>query len=332
MMENRTPDNLFQTLGPNGSGVADIATTAPTQFGTVTMTPVAMAAPFDMAHTHEAWLTDWHNGAMDRFDNAGCSETCPQYPAETYVQAGDVTPYTHLAQAYTFGDRFFQSASVESEPAHQYLFSGTAQDAVGSVLAEDDNATYTQSAGCGESAASGYMVNINTGAYSRIVPCFEHPTLTDELEASGITWKYYSGQSGAGGFSGGSYNGIWTAPNQINHICGPVSPTSHACTGTDFTSHVSLTSTLTTTQILLDISAGTLANVSWVLPPDVHSDHGQSTDDGGPSYVLAITNAVGGSPYWNNTVVFIIWDDWGGLYDHVPPNVAAGVPNANYPT
>src|SRR5215469_18770767 len=92
MMENRTPDNLFQTLGPNGSGVADIATTAPTQFGTVTMTPVAMAAPFDMAHTHEAWLTDWHQGAMDRFDNAGCSGTCPQYPAETYVQAGDVTP------------------------------------------------------------------------------------------------------------------------------------------------------------------------------------------------------------------------------------------------
>ena len=23
--------------------------------------------------------------------------------------------------------------------------------------------------------------------------------------------------------------------------------------------------------------------------------------------------------YWNNTAIFITWDDWGGWYDHVPP-------------
>jgi hypothetical protein len=28
------------------------------------------------------------------------------------------------------------------------------------------------------------------------------------------------------------------------------------------------------------------------------------------------------SPYWQNTAIFIAWDDWGGFYDHVvPPNV-----------
>jgi phospholipase C len=25
------------------------------------------------------------------------------------------------------------------------------------------------------------------------------------------------------------------------------------------------------------------------------------------------------SPYWNSTVIFLSWDDWGGFYDHVPP-------------
>lgn len=31
-------------------------------------------------------------------------------------------------------------------------------------------------------------------------------------------------------------------------------------------------------------------------------------------------NAIGNnSQYWNNTAIFITWDDWGGWYDHVPP-------------
>ncbi|HKE37824.1 MAG TPA: alkaline phosphatase family protein, partial [Candidatus Baltobacteraceae bacterium] len=24
---------------------------------------------------------------------------------------------------------------------------------------------------------------------------------------------------------------------------------------------------------------------------------------------------------WNETVIFVLWDDWGGFYDHVPPYV-----------
>jgi phospholipase C len=24
-------------------------------------------------------------------------------------------------------------------------------------------------------------------------------------------------------------------------------------------------------------------------------------------------------PAWNSTAVFIVWDEWGGFYDHVPP-------------
>jgi phospholipase C len=33
--------------------------------------------------------------------------------------------------------------------------------------------------------------------------------------------------------------------------------------------------------------------------------------------------AIGASPLWASTAVFVTWDDWGGWYDHVdPPNVA----------
>src|SRR5262249_49498937 len=30
-------------------------------------------------------------------------------------------------------------------------------------------------------------------------------------------------------------------------------------------------------------------------------------------------NTIGKSKFWNSTAIFIQWDDWGGLYDHVPP-------------
>ena len=39
----------------------------------------------------------------------------------------------------------------------------------------------------------------------------------------------------------------------------------------------------------------------------------------GPSWVASVVNAVGESKFWKTTAIFVQWDDWGGLYDHVPP-------------
>ncbi len=32
-----------------------------------------------------------------------------------------------------------------------------------------------------------------------------------------------------------------------------------------------------------------------------------------------VVNAIGQSPAWKNTAVIVVWDDWGGWYDHVAP-------------
>jgi phospholipase C len=38
--------------------------------------------------------------------------------------------------------------------------------------------------------------------------------------------------------------------------------------------------------------------------------------------VTNLINAVMNSAYWDSTVIFLTWDDWGGFYDHVrPPHV-----------
>ena len=72
--------------------------------------------------------------------------------------------------------------------------------------------------------------------------------------------------------------------------------------------------------ILTDIANSQLPQVSWVMPSSENSDHaGNNVATGGPSWVAAIVNAIGNSQYWQDTAIFVTWDDWGGWYDHVPP-------------
>jgi len=73
------------------------------------------------------------------------------------------------------------------------------------------------------------------------------------------------------------------------------------------------------TQVLTDIANGNLAQVTWIVPDWAHSDHPGNNSSEGPDWVASIVNAIGASPFWNSTAILINWDDWGGWYDHVPP-------------
>jgi phospholipase C len=143
-----------------------------------------------------------------------------------------------------------------------------------------------------------------------IFPCLEHQTLTDLLEANGLTWRYYTSSP----YAGGTGYGLWVGPEAIQHICTPLTA-SGACGGADWTNNVILNEK----QILTDIPNNQLPAVSWVIPSGQASDHAGTANLTGPSWVASVVNAIGNSPYWANTAIFITWDDWGGWYDHVPP-------------
>jgi hypothetical protein len=52
------------------------------------------------------------------------------------------------------------------------------------------------------------------------------------------------------------------------------------------------------------------------------SEHPAALVSTGQAYVTTLINAIGRSPCWNSTAIFLSWDDWGGFYDHVvPPNI-----------
>lgn len=138
-------------------------------------------------------------------------------------------------------------------------------------------------------------------------PCFEHPTLTDLLDSSSISWRYYAPTPGS----------IWTAPDAIQHMCQPQTQNGQlVCTGSAWSNVV-----IPQGQVLADIANNQLAQVTWVIPTTQDSDHSGVNDGTGPSWVASIVNGIGNSAYWSDTAILITWDDWGGWYDHVAPRV-----------
>ena len=328
--ENRTPDNLFQdpVLISRGADIQPPSHGWNKEGTLITPTAASLAAVFDPDHSHLSHLDMYDGGKMDGADKivvycpAKQPKCAPPNPTFTYVDnsTGEVAPYYQLAETYTFGDRMFQTNQGPSFPAHQFIISGTSAPVPPAstmskffVAENPGRAVLDVDTGCtAPPAESVFLIDstnpdTSTNETEKIYPCFDHPTLTDLLNANKISWKYYAPLPGS----------IWTAPNAIQHMCAPNAPPPNGtvCTGSDWTNNV----VLNYTQVLTDIAAGQLASVSWVIPSGGPSDHAGITDGSGPSWVASVVNAVGNSPYWANTAIIIAWDDWGGFYDHVPP-------------
>ncbi len=304
VQENRTPDNLFQGL-PG----ADIATSGLNSLGQrVDLRPIELQARIDVDHTHGAFETEYDGGKMDGFDRVhdACRGKCPpaNVLAYSFVRHADVAPYLVMARRFTFGDRMFQSNEGPSFPAHQYLISGTSTTDPASSYRASENPNggirgSEQKGGCDSPAGTLVRLIDEFGLENvRTYPCFDRPTLADLLEADGHSWRYYQQDPEAG---------YWNAFDAIKHIW----------QRPDYNAHVIFPSS----QVLTDIAAGTLADVTWVTPSDVSSDHPAWNDGSGPSWVASVINAIGNSQYWGDTAIFIVWDDWGGWYDHVKPPV-----------
>jgi phospholipase C len=343
VQENRTPDNLFQGLcsAPYGSASSCSATPSASQYdiqkanwldkssstGLTQPGTIALANKYDLSHAHPAFTgmcdRDSVSGAckMDGAASIPCTGTCLPKPQFRYVMnaLGILNPYLDLATQYGWANYMFQTNQGPSFPAHQFLFGGTsapsaADDAAG-IFASENMSGVSSVAGCAAPVGTTVeLINPSGGENSKIYPCFEHQTMADVLPPA-ITWRYYAPSAGS----------IWTAPNAIDHICKSTGP-GGKCAGSDWTANVDLAPA----NVLRDIAACNLRSVSWVIPTGQNSDHANVNDGGGPSWVGSIVNAIGGSSacdsntgYWKNTAIFLVWDDWGGWYDHEAPTILA---------
>jgi phospholipase C len=339
--ENRTPDNLFQGLcGPERKlcpnpynlqnfGIDNAGSKVP-----LVQQPLGIS--YDPDHSYNGFrsLCNLDPTTNKCRMNGLSSNNCPVGSCLfTFVQASDVGPYLTMAQQYGWANFMFQTNQGPSTPAHAFIFGGTSAPSAAAdaqAIFVSENAQNGPASGCLAPIGEYYwmispqsvpnqfqLVNNELGTL-----CFSHPTMATLLDnhVPPLSWKYYT--PGA--------SSIWTAPNWIREICVPDSGYTQ-CTGIEWTNNVDLHPS----DVLTDIAACKLANMSWIIPTGQNSDHpGVSYYTGGPSWVASIVNAIGesscknpdGSSYWDSTAIFITWDDWGGFYDHEPPTLLS-VPN-----
>jgi phospholipase C len=234
---------------------------------------------------------------MNGFDKEGveCGQTgeprCPiKHPQYAYVPHAETKPYFQIAAQYVLADRMFVSnLDASSYVSHQYIIAAQASSAV--------NIPEGGPWGCSGMALVATLTQARAIGPS-ISACLDNQTLGDELDAAGISWKYFTASlDGDGAF--------WSAYQAIEHIY----------QGPDWDKDVISPQT----RFFDYVRKGRLPAVSWVTPTCENSDHAACNSATGPKWVASLVNAVGESRYWKSTAIFIFWDDPGGWYDHVPP-------------
>jgi phospholipase C len=303
VQENRSVDNLFQFLP--GANTQSWGYNSRGQ--TINLVAEPLTAPYDLGHKHKSWISDYNGGQMNGWNKEATNcETYSQCPPKgegpyAYVPQYEVEPYYTMAEQYTFADEMFQTNQGPSFPAHQYLISGTSSVSDhSSLLAAENPRTPSGRPTGGCNSPPGSLVELIDASGEEgqtTYPCFNRNSMMADLQKSSVSWHYYQASAGAGFWKAAdAIKPIWR--NQDFYRANVIHPSA---------------------QVLKDISDGRLASVSWVTPTQDESDHALHNNGSGPSWVASVVNAIGKSRYWDSTAIFVVWDEWGGWYDHVPP-------------
>jgi phospholipase C len=333
IQENRSFDNFFATFpGADGTKTGkaaampgSIANSCPVPITKPTTIPLTEVDLFgngfpssygytpnqDLNHIYSGFQLDRDQGKMDGFDLEGSGARGSGTPVCTYpyqyVNPKDIAPYWDMAQQYVLADHMFQTQGSGSFTAHQDLIAGGT--GLSSAEALIDTPSYFPW-GCDGNPQHLVTAVIKKGGkvyeYGGPFPCLTYSTMRDLLDAKSVSWKFYAVRvypytncpkcQGAGIWSAfGAIKAVRYSPEWKNNV------------------------TRSNLDIFTDISNKKLPAVSWITPNGFDSDHPATKSDTGPSWVASIVNAVGQSSYWDSTAVVILWDDWGGFYDHVAP-------------
>jgi len=282
IQENRSFDNLFQ-----GYPGADTQAFGYGLLGNkIPLRPVSLAAKYGLDHFSPQFFADYDNGRMDGFQSEPAGGPHPADPAYGYVPHAESKIYFQMAHQYVLADRMFTSHIDASFVSHQYIIAGQAQHSVDVPTIEW---------GCGgnnEDTVETLLADRSYGPQQS--PCFNYTTLGDELDKAGLSWRFYAA----------GLTDIWSGYQAISHIYN----------GPDWANVIA-----PNTQFLSDVGNGILSNVTWITPTCTTSDHAGCGTKLGPEWVASIVDAVGESRFWDSSAIFIMWDEWGGWYDHVPP-------------
>ena len=204
-----------------------------------------------------------------------------------YYDGGDLNYYYFMASKFATSDRWFNPAMSRTAPNREYLIAGTSQ---------------------------GYAYPLGTDS-SDTAP-LTATTIFQELQNAGISWKIYVNPQGSS-CSGPPYDPacLLTLSYVANFQWGQTIPTAYP------------QNIAPISQYFTDLQNGTLPQVAQIEPAtDAGLDEHPSDTDTQPSnsqlgaaYVATLINGLMASSSWQSSAFILTFDEFGGFYDHVPP-------------
>ena len=318
--ENRSFDHYFGTYpgaegATQGGTIEDCGATTFQDGPVVDLKPAPIVTPHDLGHAFAPGLYAINGGKMNGFNCVSLGEDLlgyTQYSRET------LPVYWSYADRFVLADHFFTSMYGPTFPEHLYTVAAQSYGIVDNKTTTnvegnycDDETEFTKRfpiedlTDADVSKIMALEEDITSEVPDQLIriaaywestrTCINMKVLPDQLERAGITWRYYA-----------NADSWMNALQAVRHVrFGPlwdkVQPPE---------------------TFLEDLEAGELPAVSWLIPPEGSPNEHPGTGNNiclGQNWTVEYLNAVMRSDYWASTAIVMVWDDFGGFYDHVAP-------------
>jgi len=239
----------------------------------------------DISHSWGPQHTSWNGGAMDGFvtTHLAADGVDNGFVTMGYFTRQDLAFYYALADAFTICDGYHCSVLGPTDPNRVMSISATLDPA---------------------GTAGGPVLETYTSDRQSHYGTFTWETMPEALAEAGVSWKVYNDPTSLLELSPFPYFKTFWEPSTPAEVAlaaqalSPVYPSSFQA----------------------DVAAGTLPQVSWIMPPLAECEHPAAPPEYGEYLVAEILDTLVSNPdVWAQTVFFIVYDENGGFFDHVPP-------------
>jgi phospholipase C len=241
----------------------------------------------DISHTWPTQHHSWNGGAMDKFVATHVSVDGAENGPVTmgYYIREDLPFFYALADAFTICDGYYSSVIGPTDPNRVMAISASIDP---------------------EGTAGGPVVETfgnRAAEYGKL----NWETMPQRLQAAGVSWKVYNDRLSELALSPLPY---------FKAFADPFSVTGVEMVGRGLTPHFP-------DDFAEDVQWNKLPSVSWIMPPLAECEHPAAPPSYGEYLVHSVLSTLVSNPaVWAQTVLFVVHDENGGFFDHMPPLTA----------
>src|ERR1700722_6385807 len=249
----------------------------------------------DLDHSWPAEHSSWNKGTNGAFVSTHVQSEYqgPGHGVNTmgYYRRQDIPFYYALADAFTLCDNYHCSVMGPTHPNRLMALSGTIDP----------------------TGAAGGPVVITNGSPDAVYSV-HWDTMPEVLEDAGVSWKVYNPTGTL--YTPATFQKYGILSDAILPYFSQYKDPTSALYQKAFTP-------LYPNDFVSDIAAGTLPAVRWIIPPLGYDEHPSAPPALGEWFTSQVLAALVSTPeVWSKTVLFHMYDENDGFFDHVVPPVA----------